>query len=95
MVNFSLSSTDPYLASARQSAVTSAKTEAEQLAAAAGEHLGALISINDQQSPTYPQPFGVAQGAAASAGSPAPAVPVQVGSQQVTVMVTTVWAIAR
>jgi uncharacterized protein len=96
MVNFSLSSSDPYMASARQSAVASAKAEAEQLAAAAGAHLGALISITDQQSPTYPQPYGVAARATSggAAGTAMPAVPVQAGSQQVTVSVTTVWAIA-
>ena len=93
MVNFSLSSTNPYMASARQSAMDSAKAAAEQFATAAGEHLGALISVTDQQSPTYPQAFGVAatSGQAGSGGSP---VPVQPGSQQVTVDITTVWALA-
>lgn len=94
MVDFSMSSTDPYMASARQSAVTAAKAEAGQLATAAGEHLGSLISITDQQSPMYPVYQGVANsGVGASAGSAAP-VPLQAGSQRVTVNVTTVWAIA-
>jgi uncharacterized protein YggE len=94
MVNFSMSSTDPYMASARQAAVTSAKAEAEQLVTAAGEHLGALVSMTDQQSPVYPPPYGAAQGAAAAAPPVMQPVPVQPGSQQVTVSVTTVWAIA-
>ena len=94
MVDFSMSSTDPYMASARQSAVAAAKADAEQLATAAGEHLGSLISITDQQSPANPVYQGFAtSGVAASGGSASP-VPVQPGSQNVTVDVTTVWAIA-
>lgn len=94
MVDFSMSSTDPYMTAARQSAVTAAKAEAGQLATAAGEHIGSLISITDQQSPVYPVYQGVANsGVGASAGSAAP-VPLQAGSQRVTVNVTTVWAIA-
>jgi uncharacterized protein YggE len=94
MVNFSLSSTDPFMAAARRSAVAAAKSDAERLASAAGEHLGALVSMTDQQSPVYPQPYGVSMGAATSAPAAAQPVPVQPGSQQVTVNVTTVWAIA-
>ena len=91
MVDFSLSSTDPFMASARQSAVASAKAEAEQLAAGAGEHLGALISMTDQPSDTYPQPVYGAVGSALSSNAP---VPIQPGTQTVKFSVTTVWAIA-
>jgi uncharacterized protein YggE len=94
MVDFSMSSTDPYLASARQSAVSAAKAEAEQLATAAGAHLGALVSITDQQAPSYPQPLGMYATAGGAAGPSAQPVPVQPGSQKVTVSVTTVWALA-
>lgn len=93
MVNFSLSSTDPFMASARRSAVASAKAEAEQLASAAGVHVGALVSISVQQSPGYPQVFAAAP-AGIGQGSGGTSVPLQAGTQQVTVDVTTVWAIA-
>ena len=91
MVDFSLSDSDPYLASARESAVAAAKAEAQQLATGAGEHLGALVSITDQPSNISPQPVFAQLGAAAASGGP---VPVQPGTQMVTVSVTTVWAIA-
>jgi len=95
-VNLSISDTSPYLAAARTQAVVAAHTEAEQLAAAAGERLGALVSLSDQpqQSNDY-LPEGTFAGASAGATSAsATPVPVQPGTQQLTVDVTGVWAVA-
>jgi uncharacterized protein YggE len=89
-VQFSLSNSSPLLAEARQQAVVSARAQALQMAEAAGEHLGALISLSDVQpasnNVTYPATFN-------AAASPAAAVPLQAGSQQVSVDVTGVWQI--
>ncbi len=90
MANLSLSSTNPYLASARTQAVTAARVDAEELAAAAGERLGSLISLTDSPQQTtspYPESFASAGGAAATP------VPIQAGTQQVTVSVTGVWSL--
>lgn len=92
MAELSLSSSNPYLASARSQAVKAAKTDASELAAAAGERLGSLVSITDapQQTGTpYPESF-----ASASAGTSEAPVPIQPGTQQVTVSVTAVWSLA-
>ena len=86
-VSFSMSDTNPLMAAARQQAVAAAHADALQLAAAAGEHLGALVSLTDQPQPNNP---GVFYGAAASAAKTAP-VPVQPGTQQLSVNVTAVW----
>ncbi|HEY3811150.1 MAG TPA: SIMPL domain-containing protein [Acidimicrobiales bacterium] len=87
-VSFSMSDTSPLLAAARQQAVAAARTEAEQLAAAAGEHLGALVSLTDQSD--LGQPVGVGLGIPSMAPA---AVPVRPGTQQLSVAVTAVWAV--
>jgi uncharacterized protein YggE len=89
MANLSMSRPSPYLAAARQQAVIAARLDAQQLAAAAGEKLGPLVSMTDQAQ--QPVPVYPISGAAASTAGPA--VPVQPGTQQVTVSVTTVWSI--
>jgi uncharacterized protein len=89
MANLSMSSTSPFMAAARQQAVAAARADAQELAAAAGEKLGPLVSMTDQaQQPS----FYAASGTASSTAGPA--VPVQPGVQQVTVSVTTVWSIS-
>lgn len=90
MANLSMSSTSPYMAAARQQAVAAARLDAQQLAAAAGEKLGPLVSMTDQAQ----QPVPVYASSGAVAPQAGPAVPVQPGTQQVTVSVTTVWSIA-
>jgi uncharacterized protein YggE len=91
-VNLSFADTDPLMASARAQAVQSAQAQATQMAAAVGGHLGALESLTDvtpQQSGTFAEPLSSdEQGPAA-----APAVPVQAGTQQVSVQVTGVWRV--
>jgi uncharacterized protein len=93
MATLSLSSTNPYLASARSQAVNAARVDASELAAAAGERLGTLVSITDtsQQSGTpYPDTEFTAAAASSSVAAP---VPIQAGTQQVTVSVTAVWSL--
>lgn len=88
-VNLSMSDSDPQMTAARQQAVASAKVQAQQMAAAAGLRLGALVSLTDQPQET-PAP-GYSAGAAASGGAAGPPVPIQAGSQQLSVTVTAVW----
>lgn len=92
MATLSLSSTNPYLASARSRAVSAARVDASELATAAGERLGSLVSITDtsQQANT---PYPEFNGTAAASSSVAAPVPIQAGTQQVTVSVTAVWSL--
>jgi uncharacterized protein YggE len=93
-ITLSMSDTNPLMAAARQRAVAAARTQAQQLAAAAGERLGGLVSLTDQPEP---QPyigavpgFAAANSTGAASGAP---VPVQPGSQQLSVQVTAVWSL--
>jgi uncharacterized protein YggE len=88
--NVSLNLTDdgPLLASARANAMKDARAKADQLARAAGESLGQVISIS-QASSSSPPEFNATP--SASAGSAA--VPVSPGSQQISVSVTVVYAV--
>ena len=92
-VNLSISDTNPLMVTARQQAVTSARTDAQQLASAAGDHLGALISLTDQPGNSYG--YGSAGFGGGASGTPSLVpVPVQGGTQQLSVTVTAVWAIS-
>jgi uncharacterized protein YggE len=93
-VSFSTSDTSPLMAAARQQAVAAARTDAVQLAAAAGETLGGLRSLTDQTEQAAPYPESTA-GASTATTVPAPApVPVQPGTQQLSVVVTAVWDVS-
>jgi uncharacterized protein YggE len=93
-VTFTMSNTSPLMASARQQAVTAARTDATQLAAAAGERVVGLRSLTEETNQgseiPYPQ-VGVATGSAAPSTVP---VPVQPGTQQMSVVVTAVWDVS-
>src|SRR5579875_318136 len=78
-VSFAFSDDSSLLARARQAAVADARAQAEQLAAAAGDTLGGLVSLSESQPAPGPYPMPLAGGVAASASSPAP-VPVQPGT---------------
>jgi uncharacterized protein YggE len=82
------------MAAARQQAVAAARTDAEQLAAAAGEHLVGLLTLTDQPQPSEVIPSGLSRTASSSPASAA-AVPVMPGTQQLSVNVTAVWAVSR
>ena len=87
-VSFSIADDSPLLAQARLRAVTAARTEAQQLAGAAGLKLVGLRSMSDQsQSVDYPQ----ALSSSGSAASAAQSVPVRPGTQQTTVQIVAVW----
>jgi uncharacterized protein len=79
------------LGQARKQAFAEAKAKAEAYAEAAGRSLGAVSSVTEQVDSSGPQPmkYDMARASAASA-----AVPVQPGSQTVSVSVTVVWSFA-
>jgi uncharacterized protein len=87
-VSLNLTDTSGLLATARARAVADARTKAAQYAQALGQPLGPVVSISDQtQAPTLPVPM-----ASAAAGK-ASSVPINPGSQQLTVSVTVVYAV--
>jgi uncharacterized protein YggE len=92
-VVFSISDTSPLMGAARQQAVAAARTDAGQLAAAAGEQLAGLRSLTDQTQQNPPVLYPQSSAAVGSAES-AP-VPVQPGTQQLSVVVTAVWNLSR
>lgn len=78
------------LNSARDSAFAAAKTKAAQYAKDAGRTLGAVVRVEESTASTGPQQFGLpvlVKGDAASA-----AVPIQVGSTDLSVSITVVFA---
>lgn len=90
-VSFSIDDDSALRAAARATAVTQAKAQATQLATAAGVGLGAISSVTEITSstplPYYPGPM--ADTAAAGA------VPVEVGSQELSVSVQVVYLITQ
>lgn len=88
-VSLNLTDTSRLLARARAAAVRDAKAKASQFAAGLGRPLGRALSVSDQSS--VPYPIYAAEGAALKAAQPS--VPVQPGTQQVSVQVTVVFAI--
>jgi len=85
-VSLNLTDDGPLLAVARANAMRDARTKAAQLAGAAGETLGQVLTIT-QVSSGSPAVFEPAAANAASG-----AVPISAGSQQVSVSVTVVYA---
>lgn len=85
-MSLSISDTSSLMAQARAQAMTDAKTRAGQLATGAGATLGAVISVADDTQTSTPAPVAYA-GLPAAAGS----VPVQAGSEQLSVSVTVVY----
>jgi uncharacterized protein YggE len=90
-VGFALEDTSGLVSGARKGAVEDARTKAEQYAAAAGRSVGEVQSISEIV--TSPTPQYLDQRLAyASAEALAP-VPLQAGSQEVSVQVTVVYAL--
>jgi uncharacterized protein YggE len=85
-VSFSIADTGLLMSAARTDAVKRARAQAEDLAKAAGVELGDVVSITEGSTAT-PVPY--ASGDAARASS----VPVQPGSESVSVAVTMVFAV--
>jgi uncharacterized protein YggE len=88
-VTLNLTDTSGLLATARSRAVADARAKAVQYAQALGQPLGSVISISDQTQATAPVP--VENSAAAGEASP---VPISPGTQQLSVSVTVVYALA-
>jgi len=89
-ISFSISNESTLLAAARAQAMTSANTEATQVAAGGGLALGPIVKVTDQENAgqyVYYSPVFAATNTA-SGGSP---VPVQAGQQQISVQVTVVY----
>jgi len=78
------------IAQARQNAFADAKAKAAAYADAAGRSLGAVVSISENTQ-SQPQPFQFSAAMPMAAGDKAP-VPIEAGSQDVTVTVSVVWA---
>ena len=91
-VSLNLSDTSTLLASAREKAVADAKAKAAAYAHALGRPLGAVVSMSEA---TPAVPFPPLPMAASASGSRAPSpVPVHPGTQQLSVTVTVVFALA-
>ena len=88
-MSLSISDTSSLMAQARAQAMTDAKTRAGQLATGAGATLGAVISVTDDTQTSTTSPVSYAGLPAASTS-----VPVQAGSEQLSVSVTVVYQLA-
>jgi len=88
-ISFSVDDDSALLATARTRAVKRAHTQAQQLADAAGVSLGSVVSI-DEQNVAIPYPRASTAGAADAASS----IPIEPGTQTLTVSVSVVYAIA-
>ncbi len=88
-ISLNLTDTSNLLARARAAAVADARHKAAQYASALGQPLGPVLSINDQASAPPVPLYSAASGAA-----PHPSVPISPGTQQLTVSITVVYAIA-
>jgi uncharacterized protein len=88
-ISLNLTDTSGLLARARAAAVADARVKASQYAQALGQPLGPVVSVSDQSSV---QPFPFNAPAAASAGHAA--VPISPGTQQLSVSITVVYALA-
>ena len=89
-ITFSISNESKLLASARAKAMRNAHTEAAQVARGGATGIGSIVKITDQENSTptnvfYPQ--GVAFKATSSS------VPIEAGSQSITVQVSVVYAL--
>jgi uncharacterized protein len=89
-ISLNLTDTSGLLATARARAVADARAKAAQYAQALGQPLGPVVSLSDQtQAPSVPVPMF-----ANAAASKAASVPINPGSQQLTISVTVVYALA-
>ena len=89
-ISLDLEDTSALVSSARDKAFANAKAKAKQCARAAGRSLGDVISIAEDV--TAPSPIPMAYPTAALASRDVASVPIQPGSQDVSVSVTVVFA---
>jgi uncharacterized protein YggE len=90
-VSFDLEDNAALLKGARDAAFADAKAKAERYAELSGRSLGAVQLVTESTSPAAPQPYAFASAAGRAADSP---VPLQAGSQDVSVSVTVRWALS-
>lgn len=81
-INFFVANPAPAASQARTQAVQDAKQKADELAAAAGAHVGRVMSITETSAPS-PQPVGM--GASAVNKAAAAPVPIEAGSAEIDV----------
>lgn len=91
-ISFSISNTSALLKAARLQAMQNAGTEAADLALSAGSSLGAIAKITDQEQSVTPPPREFAANLPAASAS---AVPVETGSEQISVQVDVVYALGN
>jgi uncharacterized protein YggE len=89
-LSLDLQGSSTLVTNARTDAYNNAKAKAQQYATLAGRTLGAVVSVSEHvdQPSSYPQ-YGYAAASAAAGAS----VPIQAGSQNVSVNVTVVWSL--
>jgi uncharacterized protein YggE len=90
-ISFDLEGDAKLLETARSQAFADAKAKAKQYADAAGRELGAIVSVSEVVAQP-PSPYRYDYGLAGSL-SKLSAVPIQAGTQDVTVTVTTLWSL--
>lgn len=90
-ITLDLQGNSALVTNARADAYNDAKAKAQQYATLAGRTLGAVVSVSEHvDQPTSSTQYGYA---AASAAAAAPGVPIEAGSQNVSVNVTVVWSL--
>ncbi len=92
-VTLSISNENALLARARTRAVANARTAADQLAKAAGTHVTGVRSLNDQENPITPIFYGAMKTAPSANGTPS--IPIEAGTQSVSVQVNVVFTISN
>ena len=90
-ITFSITNQSTLLASARAKAMKNARLTADQLARAGGSHVTGIVRVSDQENPVTPVFYG-GYAVSSAKGMRAP-VPIQGGSQTVTVQVAVVYTL--
>jgi uncharacterized protein YggE len=91
-ITFSISNDSKLLARARANAMRNAHTEASNIAAAGGTSLTGIVKVTDQENQSTPYPEPVTFAAAATAVK---SVPLQAGSESLSVQVSVIYALAN
>jgi hypothetical protein len=90
-VTFSISNQSKYLASARARAIQNAHTEASQIAKGGGTTVGSIVKVTDEENTGS---SGIVYPFTQFASGAAKSVPVQAGSQSISVQVEVVYSLA-
>jgi len=90
-VTFSISNQSTYLASARARAIQNAHTEASQIAKGGGTTVGSIVKITDEENTGS---TGIVLPFSEFASAAAKSVPVETGSQSISVQVQVVYSLA-